>query len=482
MRASTSGLAVTRAPTLEAVAHSPILIVGAGAAGIAAAHALAMDGRDVTVVEARGRIGGRVWTVREHGSPHPLELGAEFVHGAPPATWNAIRDAGIATIEVPFDHWWRRGRRLREVERYVERMREALQGASTLRKDVTLERYLARRPTPPGDRAARRMAREFVEGFGAADPARISARAAAGEIESLSANGAPPLNARLPAGYDALLRHLLRAPSSPRIRVITNCVVREVEWSRHRVVVRARASSGRLVTSGGARLVVTLPLGVLALAPDAEGAVRFVPEIGTKRRALTRLGSGPVVKALLRFRAPFWEGDAFAARAGAARPIERASFLHDPTADFPTWWTQRPLRTTLWTGWAAGPKAIALEGMPKSAVVDAAVRSLARILRCRAATIRDALVSAHAHDWRADPFARGAYSYECVGGHRARRELAAAVDDTLFFAGEATWRGGDAGTVAGALESGFRAARQVEESLDRGRVRRKGRAPRGRGR
>ncbi len=69
------------------------------------------------------------------------------------------------------------------------------------------------------------------------------------------------------------------------------------------------------------------------------------------------------------------------------------------------------------------------------------------------------------HDWGADPFARGAYSYLGVGGERARTQLAATVDDTLFFAGEATSEDGQGGTVNGALVTGERAAREVAALL-----------------
>jgi monoamine oxidase len=65
------------------------------------------------------------------------------------------------------------------------------------------------------------------------------------------------------------------------------------------------------------------------------------------------------------------------------------------------------------------------------------------------------------HHWQQDPFARGAYSYVAVGGHGARRALAEPLDDTLFFAGEAADHEGEHGTVAGALRSGERAARQA---------------------
>jgi monoamine oxidase len=72
------------------------------------------------------------------------------------------------------------------------------------------------------------------------------------------------------------------------------------------------------------------------------------------------------------------------------------------------------------------------------------------------------------HDWGRDPFARGAYSYVAVGGGDARAALAAPVDDTLFFAGEATSNDGQGGTVNGALETGERAAREAAIALGAG--------------
>jgi monoamine oxidase len=75
--------------------------------------------------------------------------------------------------------------------------------------------------------------------------------------------------------------------------------------------------------------------------------------------------------------------------------------------------------------------------------------------------LRSTLEETWHHDWQSDPFARGAYSYVLTGGKKARRALAKPIDDTLFFAGEATDATGEAGTVAGALLSGIRAAREV---------------------
>ena len=75
--------------------------------------------------------------------------------------------------------------------------------------------------------------------------------------------------------------------------------------------------------------------------------------------------------------------------------------------------------------------------------------------------LKKLVVAAHTHDWQADPFSCGAYSYAVAGGAEAPRDLAAPIADTLFFAGEATDFTGHHGTVHGALASGVRAAQEV---------------------
>ena len=107
----------------------------------------------------------------------------------------------------------------------------------------------------------------------------------------------------------------------------------------------------------------------------------------------------------------------------------------------------------LLTAWAGGPRTSTLREPVRQALEDLRTMFGRRV--------DDAFVAAYAHDWQADPFARGAYSYVKVGGGDARRQLAATIDDVLFFAGEATDTAGEAGTVAGALQSGERAAQAI---------------------
>src|SRR6266513_1937218 len=81
-----------------------VLVLGAGAAGLAAASDLSHAGLHVTVLEARPRVGGRILTVHDSRSPVPLELGAEFVHGGAPETLAVARAAGLAVLELPDLH------------------------------------------------------------------------------------------------------------------------------------------------------------------------------------------------------------------------------------------------------------------------------------------------------------------------------------------------------------------------------------------
>jgi monoamine oxidase len=114
----------------------------------------------------------------------------------------------------------------------------------------------------------------------------------------------------------------------------------------------------------------------------------------------------------------------------------------------------------LLNAWAGGPNAARLFGKSEAELAQLAIDSLQSGFG-RKARIRRLLDRAYLHDWQADPFSRGAYSYVIAGGQSARRALAAPVQGTLFFAGEASDTGGESGTVAGALQSGMRAARQV---------------------
>jgi len=291
----------------------------------------------------------------------------------------------------------------------------------------------------------------LARGFDAADTKRASARAIVAEWTAGASVEGPQF--RPLGGYGTLLTCLAGELRGSSVEVQLNTVVRTVRWSRGSVHVSG-TFLGRPFEAAAKRAIITLPLGVLQLSAREEGAVRFTPALTAKRAALKHLAAGPVLKVVLRFRKAFWDE----LEQGRYRDVD---FFHDRQAPFPTFWTALPVRTPLLVAWAAGPNAHRLAGAPKAEVVRQALQSLGTTFGGRVdREIESTLEGAWVHDWQSDPFARGAYSYVTVAGDKAREQLAAPLRNTLFFAGEAADTE-EAGTVAGALRSGMRAAREV---------------------
>ena len=434
-----------------------VLIIGAGAAGLTAAAELARAHVSALVVDARERIGGRIWSHQEPGLPVPVELGAEFIHGDAAATFALLAKAAAAAVDTGGAHWWRRAGTLAPADALFTEIRTAMQATQVLaQQDLTFETFLEGYLQGQLSRDTCAYARLLAQGFDAADTRRASARAIVEEWTGGAAMDAPQF--RPLGGYGPLLAALAVELRGSRVALQLHTVVRHVQW-QHGCVEIQGTWHGRGFTARAKRAIITLPLGVLQCPARAPGAVRFTPPLTAKRDALHHLAPGPVIKVLLRFRTAFWEElEHHRYRDGA--------FFHDPTAAFPTVWTALPVRTPLLAAWAAGPYAQQLAGLPTPALLTHAPDSVRAIFLGHSG-IEQALASAWVHDWQRDPFARGAYSYVCVHGGQARHTLAEPLAATLSFAGEATDTHGEAGTVAGALQSGRRAAREVLDAAQR---------------
>jgi monoamine oxidase len=434
------------------VPHYDVMVLGAGAAGLAAAAELARAGRSVVILEARERIGGRIWTRRAPGLAAPLEMGAEFIHGHAPVTRALLAQAGSTAIETADAHCTLEDGEPQARPSLFPRVLEAMQQAPVLeQRDVSFDELLDQHLLHVLNEDERRSARMMAQGFDAADTSEASARAILAEWSGDTLGDVPQSRPR--DGYEAMLATLLAAFDPARVRLMLNAPVFSVEWSAGAVQASGEFL-GRPYAVRATCAVITLPLGVLQAAPGAPGAVRFAPALESKRDALAKLASGPVVKILLRFCEPFWEQ----LRGGSYREM---SFFHAPRADIRTFWTQAPRHVPLLVAWAGGPQALRVSMAATPAdLARSAVNSL-RAMFGGAVDIAERLQGFYYHDWQQDPYARGAYSYVKVGGGSARAMLARPLGATLFFAGEATDTADEAGTVTGALESGIRAAREL---------------------
>ena len=443
------------------------VIIGAGAAGLAAARHLHDAGIDVAILEARDRIGGRVFTVREPGTSSPIELGAEFVHGRAPDLQSLIEDASLTMVDVGGTRWaptstspgGARDQRLRQVSDFWEQLDRVMRRLSgdARRRDFPLSDFLDGKPGGRTLAAERRLVREYVEGFHAADTHLVSARA-------LAESGSPGDDvrerrlARVVEGYDRVIEWLAKSVVD---RVRLSSVVTSVVWEPHRVQVQIGPARDAITARAA---ILSVPIGVLKAAAGEDGAIRFEPPLEAKADALEHVASGAVVRVALRFSERFWTSDWFAKRHGSD-DLDTWSFVHGRDREFPTWWTAYPLTRPMLVGWCGGPRAREVGRLSASEIVEHAQSALARMIGVPRRRIASLVEGAWTHDWQQDPFARGAYSYQMVGGAEAPKALAKPLRGTLFFAGEATDAEGATGTVHGAIASGRRAARQIVRSV-----------------
>ena len=432
-----------------------VIVIGAGAAGLAAAAALGRSGRSVLVLEARDRVGGRIWTRLEPALSAPVELGAEFIHGDSPETRALLHQTGAPAVDTSGEHLSLiDGRLQHRTESLLGQVRAAFEAADVLAQpDVSLEDFLA----SPAGRAmpepARAMARAFVSGFDAADPRLVSLHSVAEEWRS--GGMLDSSQSRPPGGYHTVLLTLCGGLDREHVRLQLQTVVTAVRWS-DRVVEIEGLWLGRPYRAAARKAIVTVPLDVLKAPAGAPGAIGFAPPLEAKHAALTRLLSGPVLKVVLHYRRAFWQ------ELDGGRYWD-ASFFHAPGSPLPTFWTALPVRAPLLNAWVGGPEAARLCELPDEEIVRHALDGVRAVFFGGGAAPEHQ--AAYVHNWARDPYARGAYSYVGVGGGDARKVLATPVGGTLFFAGEATDTTGDPATVTGALRSGIRAAAEVNRHL-----------------
>jgi monoamine oxidase len=447
-----------------------VVVIGAGVAGLAAARRIHEAGASMAVLEARDRIGGRILTVRDERTPVPIELGAEFLHGTAEEVVDIARESKLVVCDIHGERWRAARGKLTpfDSEDFWHQLGRVMGRLDPERTpDRSFQEFLDRKPGGAALAQPRALAREFVEGFHAADLSRVSERALADGGAPESAEDAR--QGRILDGYDRVPAALASGLSGVRL----SHVVREIAWEPGHVEVRYSAppENGGATRSGtiSARAaIITVPLSVLQQT-EGESAIVFSPDVDDARRAAGQLAMGAVVRIVLLFREPFWESKAVRRRTGG-RSLAELSFLHSSDDDVPVWWTAAPVRANTLVGWTGGAKASRLAAHGPAETERRALAALARQVGMQRRHVTSLVEHCWHHDWMRDPYTLGAYSYALVGGSTAAKRLARPVEDTLFFAGEAADGEGRTGTVHGAMGTGYRAADAILRLTNRGRA------------
>ncbi|MEC7520754.1 MAG: FAD-dependent oxidoreductase [Myxococcota bacterium] len=415
------------------------LVVGAGVSGLGAARRLRQAGFDVTVLEARARIGGRVWTSDQLGVP--LDLGASWIHGV---DGNPITEMAAALeLETrPTDYdtpelWDVDGRRLARAEideigsAFDALLEDVAEIAETLEQDRSIawgiERALEGESLDPAERRALAWRVETMEVALAADASAMSL-GHLGFDEELGGG-----DRLFPGGYGAIVDALAEG-----LDVRTEQRVRAIRYGDEGVEIRTDQG-----TFEADAAIVTLPLGVLQA-----GSVRFSPPLSSaKRRASRQLAMGTLNKVALRFPRVFWPEDA-----------ELLGAMADGEPQLPVMlsWAYHA-DTPILIAFAGGSAARSLEGLSDDAAAGRVMTVLRRMFGDDVPEPEAVAMSR----WSRDPFARGSYMHVPTGGSpEAIEVLGAPAHERLRFAGEHTHPEYPA-TVHGALWSGERAAQEL---------------------
>jgi monoamine oxidase len=405
-----------------AAADVDVAIVGAGAAGLAAAKALRQAGRSFVVLEARARIGGRAFTDESLGVP--FDAGAQYIHWAERNPWKKIadefkvplQDDGASGIPIVFAN----GVRIPDDER--ARRRGAFSRIwQALEAGVSADRSFAEavKGASPEIVGAAGGITQFALGE---DPERVSIA----DYDQLWAGD----DYVVPSGYGALV-----ARWGAEVPVRLSTPVSAIRWGGRGVALETERG---MVRAGAA--IVTASVGVLKA-----GGIRFSPELpASMRDALDGLGMGAYTKVALKI------------DRARAEPLEGADYIElvDGSAVSFEFW---PFGRDLCMVMLGGDHARRLCEAGERAAVDFATERLAGMV---GGHIREAIAGGRLAAWWTDPYARGSYSVARPGRVAARQALRRPIGGRLFFAGEAT-AGGGAMTVGGATLDGERAARAV---------------------
>jgi len=439
---------------MPSLSGTSVIVAGAGLAGLAAAHDLTKMGAGVIVVDARDRVGGRVWTVRDgFAEGQHAEAGGDLIDEEQQEIRGLARDLGLATTRilrggfayVRPDGSGRPRILARGAARGWDRLAETLEGTirpfrlAERRWDSPISAAIAKRSFATwldevkADEELRTTA-TGLRGFFLADPEELSLLAIVDQFANDDAPTPGPLY-RIEGGNDRLAT-TIAAPLGDRVRLRTEVVAISHRGPGVRVTVKDRRGQSQMACD---YVVLTLPAALLRRIP-------ITPSLPARQHeAIAQLRYGRATKTLLQFSRRFWRG--------AGRPRAFGSAL-----PFGAVWDgneEQRGRFGILSLLAGGGASDATQEL----VAKDGPRGLVQELEWLGSRSAE-LIASREFVWEDDPLSRGGYAFFDPAYDPDLRQWLARPAGRLFFAGEHTsikWQG----YMNGAVESGRRAAAEI---------------------
>ena len=426
--------------SLNTLTGRRVVVIGSGLSGLAAARELQRNGANVVVLEARDRVGGRIWTSTKWQNL-PFDMGATWIHGQRGNPLTQMADElGIPRVETSYDKsivYSTSGaplsvaheRELKQLSRQVSNIVRNAQKRDPDRSLLeTVQPLLSKYKDTPVNLSLVQysLSSEFEQEY-------------AGSVERLSTHWFDDDeelhggDVFFPQGFASVTDCLASG-----LKVARSQVVSAIHWDGAEVRIHTDQAEFR-----ADHVIVTLPLGVLKA-----GSVQFKPDLPPgKKDAISKLGMGVVNKCYLRFDKVFWPKDA-----------DWLGFVSTHRGGWDTWVSfQRSVNLPVLLGFTAAERGREMESWNDQRIVNSAIETLRTSFGSKIPDPVDYQISR----WASDPFAGGAYSYNALGSTpKMREELMKPIANRIFFAGEATSRK-NFGTAHGAYLSGIQAARNV---------------------
>jgi monoamine oxidase len=413
-----------------------VIVIGAGACGLMAAAEISAK-CNITIIEARDHIGGRIRTAETRGGI--VEAGAEFVHGDTPITNRLINEGGLELVKLDGKMMRKEAKAWTEEENMIEGWDELVEKMKGQRKDMTMDEFMMKHFGDQKYTQLRRHIKAFAQGFDVADVSEVSVQSLYREWSNESDQF------RIKTGYGSLIKLLEQKCRANECEIFTKETVRQIDWEKNDVTVYTAAGNKYYAN----KVLVTVPVSVLR-GVEASTTINITPPVDEYINAARQIGYGTVIKLVFEFSEKLWR--------------DRTGFIFSNEM-IPTWWTQYPVSNNILTGWVGGPPATRLSQHSDNELLEIAIHSLASIFERDTGDMRSLVTQSHVFNWNAYEEALGAYSYSKPESAEARELLNTPLEDSLFFAGEGLYDGKYSGTVEAALTSGADVARKILKAI-----------------